>query len=290
MAIINYDTIDGEIIGECTDGVYTDYGVGALGSVIATIDSSSAVVNAYRFKPYGALLSRTGSGSDPRFDWVGSRGYRATARKISSTYIRARHYASALSGWTTVDRRWPYDKAFIYVNGRPVSLIDPSGLHPCEARTAAYCSWYRDFGFWGSSCFCYVSGKMCEFLKLPVEYICEQIHEWAAEGLNPILDILASQLCDAQVAAIRAWVECMNRDLFELCLEEAGRVLARGRQELLEGLVCRPAPSRLQFMWQTAVQPMGQPSNHGRLLPQSSAVRTEGVHGRKFAYRTMRAN
>ena len=74
MPVTNYLTVNGEIIGESTGGVRTDYLTDALGSVTATVDQSASVVNTYRYKPYGELLAKTGTGSDPIFGWVGSQG------------------------------------------------------------------------------------------------------------------------------------------------------------------------------------------------------------------------
>ena len=53
-----------------------DYLTDALGSVTATVDQSGTVQNTYRYKPYGDLLAKTGTGNDPKFLWVGSQGYR----------------------------------------------------------------------------------------------------------------------------------------------------------------------------------------------------------------------
>jgi RHS repeat-associated protein len=136
MPVKNYDTIDGEIIGECTNGVYTDYGVDALGSVVATIDSLSAVVNTYRYKPYGALLAKTGVGSDPRFGWVGTQGYRSTKRVYSDSYVRARHQSSEVSTWTTVDPIWPPPHPYAYVQSNPTRYTDPSGLKACAEEAS----------------------------------------------------------------------------------------------------------------------------------------------------------
>ena len=80
MPVTNYHTVNGQIIGETTAGVRTDYMVDALGSVTGTVNQSGQVVNTYRYKPYGALLAKTGTGADPKMGWVGSRGYRATGR------------------------------------------------------------------------------------------------------------------------------------------------------------------------------------------------------------------
>ena len=75
MAVTNYHTINGRIIGETTAGLpRVDYLTDALGSVTATVNQSAQVVNTYVYTPSGATLAKTGTGADPAFGWVGNRG------------------------------------------------------------------------------------------------------------------------------------------------------------------------------------------------------------------------
>src|SRR5512135_3227648 len=93
MAVTNYYSVNGELIGEKVGAnARTDYLTDALGNVTATLNQSGAVVNTYRYKPYGAQLAKTGVGADPAFRWVGGQGYRQTGKKYSDVYVRARHY------------------------------------------------------------------------------------------------------------------------------------------------------------------------------------------------------
>src|SRR5258706_2913966 len=104
MAVTNYYSIDGEIIGEkTTGGSRVDYLTDALGSVTATMNQSAQVVNTYRYKPFGAQLAKTGVGADPSFGWVGTRGYRKTGRKFSDFYMDARHYGDYTGRWRSSD-------------------------------------------------------------------------------------------------------------------------------------------------------------------------------------------
>jgi YD repeat-containing protein len=101
----NYYTVNGQIIGEkTTGGSRIDYMRDALGNVTGTLDQNAQVINRYRYKPYGELLAKTGTGPDPKFRWVGSWGYRHTSKRFSDVYVRARHYSSQLAQWTTVDQ------------------------------------------------------------------------------------------------------------------------------------------------------------------------------------------
>ncbi len=130
MAVTNYFTVNGEIFGEETAGTQTDYLTDALGSVTATVDQNAAVVNTYRYKPYGAQLAKTGVGADPKFRWVGVQGYRQTAREFSDVYVRARHYATVIGRWTAPDPLRPRHPSYEYVRNAPTSVTDPTGLIP----------------------------------------------------------------------------------------------------------------------------------------------------------------
>ena len=105
----------------------------ALGSVTATMDQNANVVNSYRYKPYGALLAKTGVGADPRFQWVGTQGYRQTQKKYSDLYVRARHDDTVTGRWTSCDIvhiQRAQTSRVVYVFGSPVSLIDAAGRAP----------------------------------------------------------------------------------------------------------------------------------------------------------------
>ncbi len=142
--VTNYITINGQIVGEVTDGVRTDYLTDALGNVTATVDQSANIINEYRYKPFGALLSKSGVGPDPKFQWVGSLGYRKTGLAHSDYYVRARHFTAAAGLWTSKDRPLPAHWSFyyqlthpyVYANERPVQLTDPTGLLSIHCKYA----------------------------------------------------------------------------------------------------------------------------------------------------------
>lgn len=128
MATTNYVRLGSRIIGERqVGGSRTDFGTDALGSVTSTI-SGGAVANVYSYKPFGAQLSKAGTGVDPAFTWVGSKGYRATSLPFSEKYVRARHFSTILARWSTKDPRWPDQLAYTYVGQNAISFVDPSGL------------------------------------------------------------------------------------------------------------------------------------------------------------------
>jgi RHS repeat-associated protein len=129
----SYYSVGGQIIGEKSGGVRTDYLTDALGSVTATVDQTGAVINRYTYKPYGGLLAKAGVGADPSYQWVGSVGYRQTSKKYSDVYVRARHYDTVNGRWTskdTVGLQSGDRNVFAYVKVRPIDWADPSGLAP----------------------------------------------------------------------------------------------------------------------------------------------------------------
>jgi len=128
MAIVNYHFAKGRLLGEDTNGIRTDYMTDTLGSVTGTVNSSQAVMNTYRYKPFGELLAKTGTGSDPKFMWNGGTQSRRTGIAYTEQYNRARHYGTRQGQWTTVDPLWPRERAYGYCMERPVSKADPFGL------------------------------------------------------------------------------------------------------------------------------------------------------------------
>jgi len=146
MAVTNYHTVNGKLIGETSAGQRTSYLADALGSVTATADSAGAIVNTYRYKPYGGLLAKTGMGVDPEFLWTGNTGSRTTGLAHSGQYNRARHYSTENAQWLTVDPskrgsaianmhflarsgvRGAQWAAYSYAGGSPTSNLDPLGL------------------------------------------------------------------------------------------------------------------------------------------------------------------
>jgi len=128
MAVTTYNTVQGRILSQHSGGVQTDFLTDALGSVTATVDQNAAIVNQYRYKPYGERLSKTGAGADPKFQWVGTLGYRYTGPNHCETFVRRRHYDCHTSTWST---RSPliYEPPYAYTR-QCIFLVDPGGLWP----------------------------------------------------------------------------------------------------------------------------------------------------------------
>jgi hypothetical protein len=101
MGVTSYYSFGGEILGEETGGVRRDYLTDALGSVTATVTETGVVENTYRYKPYGDQLTKTGTGSDPKFLWVGTWGYKISNALI---YVRTRNYSYLYNMWINKDK------------------------------------------------------------------------------------------------------------------------------------------------------------------------------------------
>ena len=100
------------------------------------------MVNTYRYNPFGSLLAKTGIGPDPAFGWVGKRGYKPTGNKFSDFNVMFRHYDEVNGMWPNQDPAGYLAgvKLFLYVDNRPVSVADPTGLSADDSLCA---KWYN---------------------------------------------------------------------------------------------------------------------------------------------------
>ena len=128
MPTTYYNSVNGRILGEFTDGVETTYMTDALGSTIGTIQNSG-VINRYVYKPYGARLAKTGSGPDPRFLWFGGAAFLASKRAYAEQYLEG-HYSNVTCNWTSWVPGWPPSSEdsffghYTYGHGDPFNLLD----------------------------------------------------------------------------------------------------------------------------------------------------------------------
>jgi RHS repeat-associated protein len=101
------------------------------GNTIALTGSTGSVTDTVSYDTYGALVTRTGTTNTP-FLFNGHWGVQTDSNGIY--YYRARYYHSGLRRFLNQDivlgtiSSPPSLNRFAYVNGNPVSLIDPYGL------------------------------------------------------------------------------------------------------------------------------------------------------------------
>ncbi len=108
-------------------GIRHYYLADGLGSVVGLTDSTGALSRSYKYDPYGALRSTTGSTPNP-FQYTGQ--YSEAGGGLYK--IGARYYAPGFGRWTQLD---PLDQAgdlregnrYIYAGSDPVNLTDPTG-------------------------------------------------------------------------------------------------------------------------------------------------------------------
>ncbi len=139
MHVTNYVSVNGRMLSEVTDGVILNYVPDPLGSIHSVVDQTATAVKTMRYKPYGEVLSRSGSISDRMYQWVGPYGYRATFNYASSHYVRARHYSQTPGSWTTVDPVWPNQNGYLYCGSNPAGNLDPSGYCPIRCKPTEEC-------------------------------------------------------------------------------------------------------------------------------------------------------
>lgn len=121
-------------------GVAAHYHFDAAGHTRQLTDTGGAVINRYRYDPFGEAVQREETVPNP-FGYVGRFGVQATGRDL--LWMRARHYSPGLGRFLSADPVRFADvlaNAYRYAGNDPVNFIDPSGLaricvHPLGNRT-----------------------------------------------------------------------------------------------------------------------------------------------------------
>jgi len=140
MGVVNYLTIEGEIVSETRGGVERDYVPDALGSTIALLDNGQTKTDTWTYWPNGEVRTRTGTSTTP-FTYGGTTGCYGDSTN-ALIYMRARDFRPSLTRWQTVDPLWPTAFAYVYCRGNPIRDIDPTGATPCPNgcnAPAKYC-------------------------------------------------------------------------------------------------------------------------------------------------------
>ena len=130
------------LIGEESYNTFKVYHFDSRGSTVALTDMTGAVIDTYRYDTYGKLLYRSGS-DDTVLLYNGRDG--VVFDQNGLYYMRARYYSplfrrfvnadiihGEISDSTSLNR-------YAYVNGNPVSFVDPFGL---EAARGEYINSY----------------------------------------------------------------------------------------------------------------------------------------------------
>jgi len=164
------------------------------GSTVALTDLSGTVTDRYYYGPYGELLEQEGD-SQNRFLYNGRDGVQCDANGLY--YMRARYYNPEIKRFINQDillgeiAEGQSLNRFAYVNGNPVSYIDPFGLAKDSAnenasRLLAQPIILLDFS---------ISASFLEFLGI-----------WQAVGVTILFDPFTDSLDEIiGIATYRAW-------------------------------------------------------------------------------------
>lgn len=129
----------GLISRETSVGAYQTYHYDLRGSTRRLADSNGTVSDSYAYGPYGELALTTGSTTQP-FKYVGRDGVMTEGNGLY--YMRARYYSPEAKRF--VNRDPLLGRADLpltlnrlsYVNGNPISNVDPKGLEVWSCKRA----------------------------------------------------------------------------------------------------------------------------------------------------------
>ena len=105
-----------------------------LGSAALELDTSANIISYEEYYPYGDTSYRAGRNASE----VSRKRYRYTGKEkdeeSSLYYCEQRYYAAHISRWVSTDPTWLEDgiNLYAYVNGNPVSGLDPSGTQTVD--------------------------------------------------------------------------------------------------------------------------------------------------------------
>ncbi|MET1176115.1 RHS repeat domain-containing protein [Paenibacillus amylolyticus] len=124
---------------EDADGTYLSYHYDLRGSTTLMTDEQNRVTDRYTYRLYGELEQHEGVTVQP-FAYNGRDGVMTDANRLY--YMRARYYDPKLKRFLNRDvirgdiQDGQTFNRYAYVNGNPVSYIDPLGLMKCETGGA----------------------------------------------------------------------------------------------------------------------------------------------------------
>jgi RHS repeat-associated protein len=119
------------LIAQEGEAGYKTYHFDKRGSTVALIDETGSTTDEFFYGPYGEILAKSGN-TDTPFKFNGSYGVMTDDNGLY--YMRARYYNPEIKRFVNQDtilgsvNNGQSLNRFAYVNGDPVSLIDPFGL------------------------------------------------------------------------------------------------------------------------------------------------------------------
>jgi RHS repeat-associated protein len=104
----------------------------AVGSARQLTGPGGAVTDTYVFRAFGVDAFHSGTTGALTCRFVGEAGYYFDSDP-QTYYVRARHYDPVTGRWLSRDPigfSIGYQNLYVYINNKPVNMIDPSGLAP----------------------------------------------------------------------------------------------------------------------------------------------------------------
>lgn len=114
-------TLDGEIVACGARDLLTD----PLGTLVREISAGASLSGAFGFYPYGSPVLPAITVPTIPFRYIAAWGYFFDTN--DRDYVRARELEKRLGRWLQTDPIWPNERAFGYVRGMLMVLIDPFG-------------------------------------------------------------------------------------------------------------------------------------------------------------------
>jgi RHS repeat-associated protein len=216
------------------------------GSTTALTDDAGALLRSYRYHPFGAVIDGTAAPGAPRIDQLFGGQYRD--RETGLYHLRARYYDPGLARFTQADplpavHGVPFVAAYAYANNAPLTMADPSGMRAAEIeylRQAAEAS----YSFFDKL-------RAGDFAAMDLDDIQEGVgYLGIIPGIGDALDVvngivylargkyLEASLSLLAVVPIVGSAGTVGRSIARHADEaaDAGRLLRRGGDEVMEGL------------------------------------------------------
>jgi RHS repeat-associated protein len=134
--LVEYETEPdryGNLISQEREGVASYFHFDGQGSTLALTNEVAEVTDKYAYSAFGETTEQSGS-SDNSYRYVGEREYSYDVA-TNDLYVRRLTYVPHVGRWASVD---PLDSqmraSYVYVDNRPLGLVDPSG----ELSVGAY--------------------------------------------------------------------------------------------------------------------------------------------------------
>lgn len=160
MPVTTYTVIEGEVVSQNQNGTIHDFLPDPLGNTLALIAADESIEFDWDYFPYEQVATVWDGATALRYG--GTRGY--CSDNYSRPHVGARELRTIHGRWMQVDPMWPHERAYRYVNGSPVTQVDPTGL-AAESCWPLSCDLFQLLWCW---CTCNRDGqvmKSCESVR-----------------------------------------------------------------------------------------------------------------------------